>query len=87
MIATDVGLRIQFKHHENRVTECFLIDESGTTVCCGEALCHSLDQFSRSVGRKLALSRALRSSLLSKATRTSVWESYFARKGENPDYD
>ncbi len=47
-----------------------------TARSAGFAKCVSTDQFSKDVGRKLTLARAMEDAELSKDTRTQVWEQY-----------
>lgn len=46
----------------------------------GFAQCIPTDQFSRAIGRKLTLTRALAESGISKSERTQIWEAYFDGK-------
>lgn len=55
--------------------------------------CHSTDQFSRSVGRKRSLTKALNAKLFSDAYGTElhafkvkVWLKYFMRNPQNPNF-
>lgn len=66
-------------------TKCFLF-QNGKVVAEAWAQCAINDNFSRSAGRKIALTRALRMSGLTKAERTAVWGRYFARDVKNKDY-
>lgn len=65
--------KIKFKHFiKARLTVC----EVGDSV--GVAVCSPRDNFSRNVGRKVALTKALQSSHFTKYDRTKVWEEYFS---------
>ena len=90
MIATEIGVRIQFKHDkdpgevlENRkvvaITRCVLENEAGEDIGAGTAFCVEGDQFVKEVGRRIALTRALASSPLNKEDRRIVWTTYFDR--------
>ena len=48
----------------------------------GEAWCSRKDQFSYSIGRKIALARALKASGFDKPTRSLFWEAYFKKRGK-----
>jgi hypothetical protein len=50
-----------------------------TTVAEGEAYLHPWDNFDRSIGRKLALARALRNAGVPKRTRQLVWDAYWEK--------
>lgn len=58
------------------LTVCRLC-EGDTIIAQGFAACSELDNFSKEAGRKLALTRALRS--LPRADRREIWARYFAR--------
>ncbi len=47
-----------------------------TARSAGFAKCVSTDQFSKDIGRKLTLARAMKDAELFKDTRTQVWEQY-----------
>ena len=88
MIQTSTGLAIQFKHNTDEgVTICHLLNKHGLSVSQGAAYCHELDQFNRKIGRKLSLARALKAAFLCKQNRAEIWAAYFARKGENVNYE
>jgi hypothetical protein len=58
------------------VTVCKVIDpdvanEDSKVLGCGESYCNHTDNFSRMVGRKVSLTKAL--SMLPKSDRTQVW--------------
>ena len=53
-------------------------------IAKGDAKCCALDNFNKSKGRKLALTRAIANlKTLTKAERTRIWEAYLSRGG-NP---
>lgn len=64
----------------HRVTVCTLAG-ADVSLSVGEAHCSISDQFERSVGRKLALTRALSASELSRAERREIWLSYWKLLG------
>ncbi len=71
----------------DRFTTCQLFDLGSETsgkvstflVTEAVATCHPFDQFRKSAGRKVALTRALAKLKLSKADRTTVWNAYLNR--------
>jgi hypothetical protein len=64
------------------VTNCRLEVEfnGNSTEYNGVAACIRGDQFSKELGRKIALTRALKEACLKRGTRTAVWRAYFDRK-------
>ena len=54
------------------VTDCII---NGGYPVRGSSRCHVHDQFDRSVGRKISLTRAIYG--FSKADRTIIWNEYF----------
>lgn len=58
----------------NRRCSWAIVKVNGNDVYQGIAICHPNDNFSRAIGRKRALTDALR--LLSKDIRTAVWKEY-----------
>lgn len=70
--------RIKF-HHSPRLTEAWIVDEeSKIPFAIGYADVHPKDSFVKAVGRKLALSRALREFTESKSERKQVWDKYWS---------
>lgn len=78
--------RLNFKHIrevEPSSTVCSIervktggsFKESAETLGSGEATCAHIDNFCRSTGRKVALSRAMKS--VDKALRKGIWDGYF----------
>jgi len=59
----------------SHITECEVI--IGDEVVYGTSYCMRTDQFQKSVGRKLALTRALEN--LDKETRAKIWTAYFEK--------
>jgi len=91
MIATEIGIRIQFKHDRgprngegNRIitatTRCILLDSKDNDISVGSAFCLDGDQFNKEIGRRLALTRAVASSGLNKEDRRTIWNTYFGRR-------
>lgn len=89
-------IEISFIHHHtiyifhgeefhDRVTDCVINsindDKSKTLVCKASARCSPKDNFSKAVGRKIALTRALRiltkNNLIEKGQRALIWDLYF----------
>lgn len=60
--------------YNNRNTTCFV--NVGNKVSTGIAQCSIKDNFSRKIGRKIALKRALDDSGMSKDERKEVWTDY-----------
>jgi hypothetical protein len=81
-VSEDVEIKVSFAYGGQcwnaKVTYCYLYDPDGVQVGQGVAACHPTDNFNKIVGRKLALSRALKNAGLGKAERTKVWESFKA---------
>jgi hypothetical protein len=63
------------------ITTCFLTVGKGEFAkeYQGSAACVEGDKFSKEIGRKQSLTRALEASKLSKGFRSRVWDSYFNR--------
>ena len=57
-------------------TKCIIKDKEGNTIGVGYAVLSEKDQFSRKIGRKVSLSRALKSSNLDKMYRKGIWDLY-----------
>lgn len=77
---------INFMHtriEDRRATVCQIvsIDSGGNTSVLSEAasMCNPRDNFSKDIGRRLALTKALRKSNYSKSERSLIWQSYFSR--------
>ena len=91
MIATDIGVRIQFRHDREPhaedlrgerfqvITTCYLVDENDNDIGIGRAFCVAEDQFRKELGRRIALTRALSDTDLDKSARRSIWDAYFGR--------
>lgn len=76
------GIKFSWKHvkedsgdHPN-VTLCTIETSSDSEHIVGEARCSESDQYSRDIGRKLSLLRAMQSAGMSKSVRTKVWNAY-----------
>lgn len=65
--------------HYPIITDCVIERESGELVSIGSAFKSPRDNFSKAVGRKLALGRAL--SVLPREERKEFWEKYFEKIG------
>lgn len=63
------------------VTECFIKEHIGPKqykdLGTGTAVKSSEDIFSKSIGRKVALGRALINAKIDRKTRSEIWKSYF----------
>ena len=81
-VVANVKYKVSFSYgkycFDKGVTRCYVQDESGLTLGLGEASCAPQDQFNKVIGRKLALSRALRDAGIPKAERTEIWEQFKA---------
>ncbi len=60
-----------------RGTVCEILDATGEVISGGESFCSLKDNFSRYIGRKISLGRALRHANLSKNERELAWQQYF----------
>jgi hypothetical protein len=81
MMFTIDGYRVWFKHDvEAHITVC-IIEEPDVVSSSfyGAASCSPYDNFSREVGRKIALGRALRATGWPKETRKEAWHLYFKK--------
>lgn len=82
MIYFNENNAIQFSHStksEARHTVCELltVDEGNLKpFATGVAHCHPKDNFSKAVGRKRSLKRALENAGLDKSERTQAWNAY-----------
>ncbi len=69
-------------------TICKIVDDSimgkPFLVSSGEASCSFRDKFSKEVGRKVSLTRAIESLNLPKQERRIIWETYHSRKTTDP---
>lgn len=61
----------------NRVVDCEIY-EDGELVALGTAQCSKQDQFVKAVGRKIALTRALKDGMFNKEYRTLIWNKYWS---------
>lgn len=70
------------KGESRRCTRVNIIDlESEDIVSCTVSVCHKIDNFSKSIGRKKALALALQD--YNKEFRTEVWDEYNRQIGRN----
>ena len=84
----DKEYHIRFYHHiegEKKTTACHvlvnLLIYGFVDIGIGVAVCSHKDNFSRAVGRKIALSRAIRNCFPDKVVRKTVWRAVWeARK-------
>lgn len=92
-VVTSKGIfKVSFQHfneNDSKFTECSLLREDKTLVLKGSSYCNPYDNFSRSIGRKLSLTRMLElaSTLvgLNKEDRELVWDKYFESLLNNND--
>jgi hypothetical protein len=75
----DKVYKIAFRHSLDVVkfTECTIMDEDKKILYIDYATCHPNDNFDRSKGRKISLSRVLQKFNLDRDTRTEIWKEYF----------
>lgn len=79
--------KVTFRHRQyhpsvwcHGVTECFMYkNTTDKRVGWGIAICSRQDNFNKSIGRKIALARALKS--FDKETRTRFWSKYHEVQG------
>jgi len=75
---------VKFRHYKteenegiSHVTSCEIIDDRAKILNSGYAICSILDQFSRKIGRKISLGRALLNAFPEdKELRRKFWETY-----------
>jgi len=83
--------QVQFVHWKDdrgqtpRETEAILTmqrdtgEDAAEFTYIGIATCNPQDNYSRALGRKLALARAMKQAQLSKETRTQMWRALWSR--------
>lgn len=49
-------------------------------IAVGYAICSEKDNYSKEIGRKISLTRALKSCEFPKSDRKYIWDKYFSRK-------
>lgn len=79
---TDVTTGITKAH---RVTRCMITEIpvpkwNAFDSFCGEAVCSPHDKFDRKIGRKLALTRAIKWAAFSREDRRAAWKAYLERR-------
>jgi hypothetical protein len=62
---------------ERRYTKARVIFPDNNAEFEGEAVCHPCDNFCKSTGRKLALTKAMKD--FDRSLRTAIWAEYHAR--------
>lgn len=70
-------LRIYFRYDGNVVTTCILEDALGILMTA-EAICAPQDQFNKAIGRKVALTKALKNlgPAITKDERREIWDDF-----------
>ena len=69
-------------HDTRRCTVVNIISlETGDVLSKGISVCHEIDNFNKSVGRKNALTHAV--SIYSKSFRKQIWDAYNKQIGRN----
>lgn len=73
------GTNFEIRKHKavTDVTYCSILVNN--VEFTGLAACADGDTFNKEIGRKVALTRALKEAKLNKSTRTEVWNMYFNR--------
>lgn len=61
---------------KRRIINCIVVSPIGVYYTA-DAICHPDDSFNKETGRKIALTRAIKS--LPKDERRKIWEAYFKR--------
>lgn len=61
----------------NGMTICYLMKEDNSLLNSGHSSCTINDTFSKEIGRKISLTRAVKE--LPKSERTKIWEAYLNR--------
>jgi hypothetical protein len=69
------------KNTITHITECDIFDERYILIGHGVSLCSSVDQFKKSTGRKISLTRALNDANFSREQRTEFWDRYIWQNG------
>lgn len=84
MYLTILGERWHFKFDHRRYTEATHSGWTGVTITpsagfplIGTALCSSEDNFNYAIGRKVAITRAIKR--LPREVRAAIWAAYFHR--------
>ena len=74
------NVRIKFMHFTDvpqKKTTCLIENDEGKVLTKGTAFLYYKDNFDRAIGRKVALTNALKSLTLSKDERVDVWKAYW----------
>ena len=66
------------------ITVCF-ITKDDVEIGQGESACSRRDNFSRSIGRKISMARALADAKFDRDQRCGFWKAYFDRLGISYD--
>jgi hypothetical protein len=66
------------RHGFRRVTIATIENKRGQVLATGSATCHEKDNFSKSVGRKLSLARAI-GPVWAPHVRKKIWKAYFEK--------
>jgi len=85
-LSDSTQIRVNWRHNivplekkSKRFTECMISSiENGdlNELGMGRSQCMKTDIYTKSIGRKLTLARALKNSTLNKEDRTIVWNAY-----------
>lgn len=88
----EVTYKVIFQHYNKpkkvdrdwKGTLCQIIDEEKETqVSFGQTILNPIDNYSKNLGRKLALDRALRNAhIFGREERTLFWKEYFKVRGK-----
>jgi hypothetical protein len=88
-VIDEKGQSIRFKfvypaiksHYKNKRIICVIqtkIDIDWYTIGIGCSQCHTVDEYDKGLGRRVALARALKAASLTREVRGKIWDSYFA---------
>lgn len=62
---------------QTKATQCLIKDKNDEVVCVGEAVLSPGDNFSRNIGRRLSMKKALTELKLTKEEKANFWNQYY----------
>jgi hypothetical protein len=76
---------VEWVHRASMRTICSIFNETPPkqSISSGSAYCSPKDNFSKEIGRKLTLARAIKKLDLSYEIRAQIWKDYFNRVRRN----
>lgn len=77
-VLTTSDFTVDFRYRENSTQAIVVNNDDGYIEGFGEASRYCTDRPDRTVGEKVALTRALTQSKLNRNQRTAIWNEYFA---------